>query len=138
MASKYIGLGTLLKVDEDDSGSAFTTITLVVNGTPPARKRERIDGTSLSDTLATYELGIEQHSEFKFTQFWEPEDTVHASLDTLFASKASVIFQIVYTTGGTTDQFEGKVADLEPQQFVHNSIYMRDVTIVRDTAITRT
>lgn len=138
MASKYIGLGTVMSVDEDDSGSAFTAITLCINGTPPARKRERIDGTVLSDTLATYELGIEQHSEFTFTQFWEPEDTVHASLDTLFGAKTQVIFTITYTTTATVDTFEGKVSDLEPAEFVHNSIYQRKVTVQRNTAITRT
>lgn len=138
MASKYIGLGTVMSVDEDDSGTTFTAITLCISGTPPARKRERIDGTSLSDTLATYELGIEQHSEFTFTQFWEPEDTMHASIDTLFGSKAQVIFTIAYTTGGTTDTFECKVSDMEPAEFVHNSIYQRKVTCQRMTAITRT
>jgi hypothetical protein len=138
MASRFLGLGTVMSVDEDDSGTVLTTITLCLEGTPPARKRERIDGTALSDTLATYEMGVEQHSEFSFLQFWEPEDTVHASLDTLFGSKTQVIFNIVYTTGGTTDAFEGVVSDLEPQTFNQNSIYQRRVTIQRKTAITRT
>lgn len=139
MASKYIGLGTLVKVDENDDGSNHTTVTLVISGTPPGRTRELIDGTSLSDTLATYEAGIEQHSQFVFTQFWEPGDTVHESLDTLFANKTPVEFQIVFTTSpATTDEFEGFVSGLEPQAFVHNSIYQRQVTIQRTSAITRT
>lgn len=138
MASRYIGLGTVFNVDEDDSGSTFTAITLVITGTPPPRTRELIDGTALSDTLATYEAGIEQHSQYVFTQFWEPEDTVHASLDTLFGAKTQVIFTINYTTGNTTDSFEGFVSGLEPQPIVHNGIYQRQVTIQRKTAITRT
>jgi hypothetical protein len=138
MASRFLGLGTVMSVDEDDSGTTFTAITLCLEGTPPARKRERIDGTALSDTLSTYEMGVEQHSEFSFLQFWEPEDTMHASLDTLFGAKTQVIFTIAYTTTSTTDTFEGVVSDLEPQTFTNNSIYQRRVTVQRKTAITRT
>jgi hypothetical protein len=138
MASRYIGLGTIMSVDEDDSGATFTAITLCIKGTPPPRTRELIDGTALSDTLATYEMGIEQHSAFTFTQFWEPEDTMHASLDTLFGAKTQVIFTITYTTTSTVDSFEGIVSHLEPEEFTHNSIYQRKVTVQRKTATTRT
>jgi hypothetical protein len=139
MATKYIGLGTVFKVDENDDGNSHTTITLVVTGTPPGRTRELVDGTSLSDTLSTYEAGIEQHSQMVFTQFWEPGDTQHESLDTLFGSKAVVEWQIVYTTGTPkTDEFEGFVSGLEPQAIVHNGIYQRQVTIQRKSATTRT
>ena len=143
MASKLLGLGTVVGVDENDGGSGFTTCTLLLNCTPPSRKRERIDGTSLSDTLATYEGGIEQHSEFTFTQFWEPEDTQHVSIDTLFASGSlpagKVLWNITYTSAapGTVDQFEGWVSDLEPQTITVNGLVQRNVTIQRTSAITR-
>jgi hypothetical protein len=138
MASKYIGLGTLFKVDENDDGTSHTTITLVITGTPPARKRERIDGTALADTLSTFEPGIEQHSEMMFTQFWEPGDTQHESIDTLFDAKTVVEWQIAYTTAGVVDEFEGWVSDMEPEPIVHNGIFQRKVTIQRTSAITRT
>jgi len=145
MANKVLGLGTLVKVDDDDSGSTFTTITLVLNCTPPGRKRERIDGTSLSDTLATYEGGIETHSEFTFTQFWEAEDTNHAIMDTLFAlgsaTTGKVLWTVTYSntaSSGTVDQFEGWVSDLDPQTITVNGINQRNVTIQRTGAITRT
>lgn len=139
MASKLLGLGTVVKVDENDDGSSHTTCTLVMNVTPPARERELIDGTTLSDTLATYEIGIEQHSEFVFTQVWEPGDTQHESIDTLFGSKAVVEWQIVYTNGTPkTDEFEGVVSRIGPQTIETNNLVMREVTVQRKGVITRT
>jgi hypothetical protein len=138
MANKLLGLGTVLKVDENDDATGHTTVTLVMNITPPARERELIDGTSLSDTLATYEAGIEQHSEFTFTQFWEPGDSQHESIDTLFGSKTAVEWQIVYTNGTPeTDEFEGFVSRLGPQTIEVNNLVMREVTVQRKTAIAR-
>lgn len=137
MASKYLGLGTIFKVDEDDSGSTFTTITLCVDGTPPARKRVRIDGTTLDATLSTYELGMEDFSEFTFTQLWDPIDTQHASIDTLFGSKAVVIWTITYTST-EVDSFEGYVSALEPSPLTKDSLNARKVTVQRKSANTRT
>jgi hypothetical protein len=144
MASKLLGLGTVVGVDENDGGSVFTTITLITDFTPPGRKRARIDGTTLTDTLSTYEGGIEEHSEFSFRQFWEPEDTQHASIDTLFglgsATAGKVLWNITYTSAapGTIDSFEGWVSDLEPQTIVKDGIVSRVVTVQRTGAITRT
>jgi predicted secreted protein len=138
MATKQIGLGTIVKVDEDDSGSGFTTVTVVMDATPPKRERETVDCTSLDDTLQTYAPGIEKHSEFTFTQYWHPTDTQHASIDTLFGSKALVLWQVVYPFASSiTDQFEGWVSALEPQTIKHNEHITRKVTIQRTGAITR-
>ena len=139
MATKQIALGTLVKVDENDDGNSHTTMTVVMDSTPPARKRARIDKTSLDDTLATFAAGIEQHSEFQFTQYWHPGDTVHQHVDTLFGAKTEVEWQIVYPFGTpVTDEFEGWVSDLEPQQLTVDGMITRRVTIQRTTATTRT
>lgn len=137
MASKYLGLGSVFKVDEDDNGSGHTTITLCIDGTPPARKRVRIPAADLSDTLATDKMGMEDFSEFSFTQFWDPIDTQHASLDTLFGAKTVVEWQIVFTSG-ETDEFEGFVSALEPQTLQKDNLVMRKVTVQRKGDITRT
>jgi hypothetical protein len=137
MASKWLGNGTLFKVDEDDSGSTFTTITLCIDGTPPARKRVRIDGTVLADTLSTYELGMEDFSEFSFNQLWDPIDTQHASLDTLFGAKTVVIWTITYTST-EVDSFEGYVSALEPAALTKDGLNSRKVTVQRKSATTRT
>lgn len=138
MATKQIGLGTLVKVDEDDSGSTFTTCTVVMEVTPPARTRAKIDVTSLDDTLATNAAGIEEHSEFKFKQYWHPTDTQHASIDTLFGAKTAVIWNIVYPfASAITDSFEGWVSGMEPEAISPSGMITRTVTIQRTTAITR-
>jgi hypothetical protein len=137
MAGKWLGNGTLVKVDEDDSGSTFTTCTLVVDCTPPARKRVRIDGTVLADTLSTYELGMEDFSEFGFNHLWDPLDTQHVSFDTLFGSKTVVIWTITYTSS-EVDSFEGYVSALEPQTLTKDGLNSRKVTVQRKTATTRT
>lgn len=132
--AKYIGLGTAFAVDDDDSGSVFTTIALVINATPPPRTRVLIDGTALSDTLQTYEAGIEAHSAYSFTHYYEPNETNGNLMTTLFANKTKVLFQITYTSTDV-EQFEGFVSGIEPQQIVHDQLYTRLVTIQRTGAI---
>lgn len=139
MATKQVGLGTLVKVDENDDGNSHTTMTVVMDATPPARTRTRVDQTALSDTLATYAPGIEEHSEFKFRQFWHPGDTVHQHIDTLFGNSTIVEWQIVYPFGTpVTDEFEGWVSDMTPATITKDEIISREVTVQRTSAITRT
>jgi hypothetical protein len=137
MAGKYLGLGTVLKVDENDDGLLHTAITLAVDATPPARKRVRIDGTTLDATLSTYELGMEDFSEFSFNHLWDPLDAQHVSFDTLFVAKTVVEYQIVYTSG-ETDEFEGYVSALEPATITKDGLLSRKVTVQRKSDITRT
>lgn len=138
MATHVLGLGTVVSVDEDDSGATFTAVTLVIDATPPGRERQEVDKTVLTDTLETANAGIELASHFTFTQYWHPKDTVHASLDTLFGSKTQVIFTIAYANSADTDSFEGIVVKLEPEQIVKDKHIGRKVTVRRNTAITRT
>jgi hypothetical protein len=131
MATKLLGLGTVQTVNA-------ATLTLVIDGTPPSRKRVLIDGSTLSETLATYEAGIEDFSEYMFTQFWEPGDAAHEAIDTLFGSKAEVAITIQYTdTGTTTETFNGIVSDIEPATITKDTLLTRKVTIQRTGASAR-
>lgn len=131
MAKKLLGLGTVVKATD-------TAVTLLTNITPPPRSRALIDGTALEDDLATNELGIEEHSEFTFTQFWEPGDTQHETIDADFDSKATKTYKIEYTNSPqVTDSFSGKVSRIAPQPIEINGLVQREVTIQRLTAITR-
>lgn len=136
MASKNLGLGTVFAVDDDDSGSGYTTISLAIDGTPPKRSRVRIDATALTDTLSTYKMGMEDHSEFTVTQFWDPLDTLHAAIDTLFGAKTQVLWKITYTNS-KVDTFEGFVSALEPTTITKDGLLQRKVTVQRKTATTR-
>lgn len=132
--ARFLGLGTAFAVDDDDSGTVFTTITLPINGTPPARERELVDGTALSDTLATYEAGIETFSSFSYMHYYEPNETNGNLITTLFGSKAKVLWQITYTSTDI-EQFEGFVSHVGPQQIVTNELYKREVTVQRTASI---
>lgn len=137
MATKHVALGTVIAVDVA-GGSSYTTITLAMDATPPARKRVRVDQTALSDTLATRLPGIEDHSEYIYNQYWHPTDTQHESVDTLFGSGAIASWKITYPFGTPVlDTFSGWVSDLEPAALQTNGMIMRKVTIQRTSAITR-
>lgn len=141
MATKQIALGTVIAVDVAD-GTSYATITLAIDATPPARKRERIPQTALSDTLATVAGGIETASEYVFNQYWHPTDTMHASLDTLFASGSAAAgighWKLTYPFATPiVDDFHGWISDLEPAALQANGMLMRKVTVQRTGAITR-
>ncbi len=136
MASKYIGLGTVISVDVA-GGSSFATIDLCVTGTPPARERELVDFTTLDATLQVYEPGIEKHSEYSFDHVWDPDDTNQTALYTLFGSKAKANWKITYTDATpATWAFLGFVSKVEVQPIEHNKPLMRRITVQRTGAIT--
>ena len=131
MATKNLGHGAVLTCNAVE-------VTLITDATPPGKKRVLIDGSTLTDALATYEAGVEDFSEYTFNQFWEPGDTVHEGIDTLFGSKAEVAFTIAYNdTGVTTETFNGVVSDLEPAPIQKDGLLMRKVTVQRTGSIGR-
>ena len=130
MATPIIGLGALTSVDAK-------SILLVVNSTPPARKRELVDVTTLDSTLQTYLPGVEQFSEYKFRLLRDPDNTDQTSLYTLFGTKATVSCIITYTDSTpATWTFNGFVSAIEPGQLEHNQAHYWDVTIQRNGSIT--
>jgi hypothetical protein len=133
--ARTLGLGTLVKMDDDDSGSTFTTLTLVTNATPPARKRIRVPGMALSDTLETDDMGAEAKSDVVVTIMHEPNDTQHATFNTLFSAKTQIIWNITYASTDI-ETFEGIVSDIEPQTIQHDQFLLMNVTIHRKTAST--
>lgn len=137
MASKQLSLGSIVKVDHDDDTN-FTTVGLARTITPPARARINVDGTVLADTQKTYEPGVEDFSTFQFFQLWEPGDTNHELIDTLFDNKTKVDWQVLYgATPVQTDQFEGYVSGLAPETLELDGVIARVVTVERTGAITR-
>jgi hypothetical protein len=137
MASKQVGLASVIKVDEDDSGSVFTTVSLIADFTPPSKTRVEVEATALEDTLQTNELGIEGVSYFDLTLFWHVGDTNHEIFDTLFTSKTAVLWQWLSPHSTVkTSQFEGKVVSLDNQTVQHNTTFLRKARIMRTGAIT--
>ena len=138
MADKQVALGTILKTDSTQGGT-FVEMTIVESITPSPRERETVEGKTLGDTLDVPLMGIEGPSVMEFAQHWEPGDTEHEKLDTLFDSKDEFDVQIV-TPHATpvTDEFSGKVLRLAPETLETSGAYRRTVAIQRTTDITRT
>jgi hypothetical protein len=133
--ARVLGLGTLNKVDDDDSGSTYTTLSLMTSITPPPRRRVRVPGTALEDTLATEGAGIEDVSDYEFTHWYDPGATNDTIVGTLFGSKTAVLWQITYADAGT-ETFEGIVMAIEPQPVVSDQYLSRKVVVHRTGAIT--
>jgi len=133
--ARVLGLGTLNKVDDDDSGTVFTTLSLMLDITPPPRKRVRVDNTALEDTLSTDSAGIEDKSDYEFTHYYDPGATNDTIVGTLFASKTAVLWQVTYADAGT-ETFEGIVMEIIPQPIKHNENLMRKVVVHRTGSIT--
>lgn len=137
MADKNLALGSLVKVDHD-ADTNYTTVGLTRTITPPGRSRVNVDGTVLAETLQTNEPGIEAFSTFQFLQLWDPGDTNHEILDTLFGNKTKVNWQVLYGSAPVaTDTFQGYVSDLAPETLEVAGIMARVVTVQRTGAITR-
>lgn len=132
--AKVIGYGTTVGVDHDTNGTF--TVVLAVNATPPPRRRVRIEGTALTDTLETPSPGIEATSEFVFDEYYDPNDATSNIIDTLFGSGQVVPWRVTYSNT-KTDTFSGWVSDIEPQEITDRQYLVRRVTIVRTSAITR-
>lgn len=133
--ARVLGLGTLVKVDDDDSGSGYTTLVLMTDVTPPSRRRVRVDNTALEDTLSTDAAGIEDKSDFEFTHFYDPGATNDTIVHTLFAAKTECLWQVVYADAGT-ETFNGIVMEIVPQPIKHNENLTRKVVVHRTGAST--
>jgi hypothetical protein len=133
--ARVLGLGTILKVDEDDSGSGYTTITLLVTATRPKRIRERVENAALEDTLATEAAGIEIAGDVEFELYSDPGSTQDVVITTLFGSKTSVLYQFSFADNGT-ETFEAIVMGYEPMPIVRGEHQKVKVTLARQTAST--
>lgn len=135
--ARVLGLGTLNAVDDNDSGTIYTTLSLMVDITPPTRKRVRVDNVALEDTLATDSAGIEDKSDYEFTHYYDPGAVNDTLMVTLFGTKNPILFQVTYADAGT-ETFEGIVMELIPQPIKHNENLMRKVVVHRTGATTIT
>lgn len=133
-----LGYGTVVKVDDDDSGTVFTTIGGSKEITPPAKEWFEVDGTTLDDAFEVIGPGIQKSGQFTFTQLWKVKNTTHEIIDTLFGTKNKVLWQVVYPQDTpVTDQFEGFVQKIAPAVKGVNEYWTREVTIRQTTAIAR-
>ncbi|GAA4442932.1 phage tail tube protein [Bremerella cremea] len=139
MSEKRIGKGAKVEVDHDGN-LTYTKIGLMKDITPPGRSRAGADDTELDADLMTEFPGIEEVSEFTFTQFWHAGDSNHEMIDDLFdeGEDGIVSWRITYPySTPVTDTFSGWVKNITPAQIVKEDIMSRQVTVSRTSAITR-
>lgn len=135
---KVPGYGTLVKVDDDDSGSGFTTIGFIRDVTPPPRETNTIDGTTLEDTIDVVNPGTFKAGEFVFNMIEIINSTNHQLIHTLHTNKTKVLWQVVYPQGtAVTDQFEGWVKKIANTVKGPNEYWMAEITIQQTSVITR-
>lgn len=134
MADKTIGHGSTVSWDSTGA-TTWVAIGLTDSLTPPTRKRARVEGTTLADTLEVYSPGIEEFSEFTFTHFWEPSDAGHIALVTAFDAKSIANWKATYPDAAA-QIFLGFISDLGPEVVESKKTMRQQVTVQRTSAIT--
>ena len=136
MASKYIGLGSVISVDPAGT-TTFATIDLVVSANPPKREREGVPFATLDATLEVEEPGIEKQSDYEIEFVFDPDDTNQTAIYTLFGSKVKANWKIAFTDATPSLwTFLGWVKKVETMPLEVNKPLMRRVTVSRTGAIT--
>ena len=133
--ARVLGLGTVPKVDDDDSGSVYTTLTQVISLQRPTRVRERVEDAALEDALATESAGIEIAGDSVLEIYSDPGSTQDVIFTTLFGAKTQVLWQFLYADSGT-ETFEAIVMGYEPLNIVRNEHQKARITLARRTAST--
>ena len=141
MADKLIGYGTIVKI-----GS--TAVGEIRSVTPPPRAYERIAVDDLDSEIRVEMQGIEDVSEWSFTELWDPPDTNHTLIDTDFDNRANSSWSIVYPgvnpgdgdgrTATQTWTFNARVVNIEPAELTNADVVTRTVTLTRTGDITKT
>lgn len=133
--SRVLGLGTTVGVDDNDSGSVYTTTSLVISVTRPSRVRERVEQAALEDILATEAAGIEIAGDVVLEIYSDPGSAQDVIYTGLLLAKTSVLHQLVYSDAGT-ETFEAIVMGYEPMPIVRNEHQKVRITLARQTAST--
>lgn len=133
--ARVIGLGTIPKVDDDDSGSVFTSVTTVISVQRPSWVRERVENTALEDTLATEAAGIEIAGDASIEFYSDPGSTQDALMRTLFANRTQCLWQFLYSDAGT-ETFDAILMNYEPMPIVRNEHQKAKITLARQGAST--
>jgi len=136
--NRYTGKSGLVKVNDNGDGSTFNTVGLSRSLTPPPEVKAKIDVTGMEDTVFQEKAGIEQSSEFVFTEIWDSADTTDSAIDTLYGSEDAVKWQVILSDGTNTwtQEFSGWVSGITPQSVDGTTAVTRQVTVARTTAIT--
>lgn len=132
--AKTTGNGTIVKVDHDGDAT-YTTVGCTSAATVPGRMFSKVDVTCFENTLEQFKAGIEEDSQFVFTQVWDPTSSNHQIIDNL-AGGDPVNWQVVvpFATPQTAT-FAGWVQGYTPSELTPKGNFTRQVTVQRTGAI---
>lgn len=135
---RVLGYGSVVSVDDNDSGSVFTVLTGCTSITPPDKEWNKVDGSTLDDAFDVLRGGTQKASDFVFAQVWIVKSANHEIPDTLFGTKNPVLWNVVYPQGTVvTDSFEGWVSKITAGVKGPNEYWTREITVTSTTLITR-
>jgi hypothetical protein len=120
----------------------------------PFGRSKAVNETPDLSCSADAQVGREEQSTMVFTQYWDPQETDQAEVETNFDdsitdhSKKDITAQLVspdYTTGApaavksnVTWEATVQIAAVEPEELTPDGYYKRQVTLIRRGAITKT
>lgn len=138
--ARYTGFDAVVRVNDNDDGSTFKDVGILINWTPPPQVKAIIDVTGAEDARFEGAVGGEEQSVFEFQEAHDPDDATDTAIDTLYGSGDQVKWQLDVTDGTTvwTMEFEGIVFGLTPQGSDRGTRVARQVQVLRKTAITDT
>ncbi|HBE69450.1 MAG TPA: hypothetical protein DDW52_15000 [Planctomycetaceae bacterium] len=141
---KTVAKGTKLSIGP--AGGALAYFGRIQTYTPPSQDRQIIeapeldpqddDGNPLEGDPV--ELGDEILGEFSFEMYWDPKHADAEQLDTWWANKTNLTFQLdsPHDTDGARMVYNGKIKTLSHAQLAKRDYYKRTVTVVRTSGIT--
>lgn len=138
MAKKTTGCGTILSLDES-GGTTYTAVSNIANVTPATQSRVIVESPELDTCENNGDAGREEVKTMSFMQYWEPGDTDHERVDTMYANNTDGGWKIEYGHDYAVSQpaqtFNGKVQEMAPAQVVSEEVVQRSVTIVLTSSI---
>jgi len=134
--AKYTGAGALVEVDVAGDAN-FVQVGCTTDITPPPEVKADVDLTCQTDAATDAQPGIEEMSQFTFTEMWDV-GAASNPIDTLYTSGARVDWRVTFTDGTTTATitFKGYVKGKTPSTVGGNDGVLREVTVTRTGPIT--
>lgn len=120
--------------------STFTTIAQIQTITPPARSRNLIDQTGLTDTVEKRRVGVILRSASATLRVWlDTAAATHAAVEAALQDGLTRNFKIILNDAGDTEYaFAGFIESITISELAVDTDVSADITIAVNGAITLT
>jgi len=119
------------------TSTSYTVIGCLKDATPPPETRETVDASCLGQTDPILQVGAKQPVEFEFTAAWDPGDSEHTSLSTLFDNKCNANWKIQNSEfTSSTGAFTGRIIAMSPQVINRGNIVTRQIRVATSSVVT--